>query len=266
MTGIGPDLRTYALENLRFSNLAHTEFREGLMSIENMNDDPTNWPEDEKIVVGQLPGPGIRLRRDAKPQILVHRGQPEKIKRRQPTDAEIQRKGEGWVACSLCPVLWGLQAETFFFTTTLQQLGMVDCELLRRDRQVEESRGQKSPAQASFKLMTESLSCLWVMGAFQFLYVLEAALKKAKRKPPGLYKRVRDTKATFVRLRSPFAHLKALRDSDFPYPRHATRIDGSVSWYVNSNTLYSRAGLSERLFSLCHELLKVADGEVERDD
>ena len=206
--------------------------------------------DQDRIVIGTIPAAGTVVPRGSAVGMLVHDG-PIAVKPRPIAGLAVQQRRQRWIDVSTSANLMLLQEATWYFTTTIQQIGRLDCKLIEEDSRINAlpDAEQRSPAETERGFDHMALGNLWVLGSFQILYTLDKTMKRKRIRFDGLQNRIDDVQGRFLRLRGPLAKRES-KVGDYPFPFHAIRVLGSACWAVGPGTLISRIDLSDQFINL----------------
>ena len=213
-------------------------------------------PDKDDVVIGASPQAGTQVPKWSKFNLLLHKG-PVLIQQKQFDQQGIARRLQQWINVSIAPNMMLLQGDSWYLTTTIQQMGRLDCKLIEEDARINalSDTERQSPAETASGFYHMTLGGLWVLGSFQILYTLDKMMKRKRVSFAGLHNTIKDVRGRFIRLRGPLAKGEG-RVGDFPFPHQAVRIAGSTCWAVGPGTLISRIDLSDDFINLLDAIAK----------
>jgi hypothetical protein len=174
-------------------------------------------------------------------------------------DAGIAARRQHWTDISVCPNIRPLQNETWFLTVMIQRVGRLDCLLIIEDQRIATvPRAQINTPEELEKLFhQESLSYLWVLGAWHLIDTLHTKMDTHRITFPGTVGRIKQAKKNIARLRMQFAKAEPGMAGDRDFPHYGGRgFTGSSTWAVNASTLVSRYDLSAELLDVLDAIWK----------
>jgi hypothetical protein len=136
-------------------------------------------------------------------------------------------------------------------THLIQGLGRLDCNLIDRDEHI--AKLVASVTTFTEIVEHETLSYLWVLGAYELIRTLsETTTKQPKLRSRTDANKAQKVRDEFARIRIPLAKLKSHRkheaDSSIPFPAISQSL--GVYWTMNAVDTITRRSLSEKLLNV----------------
>jgi hypothetical protein len=174
-------------------------------------------------------------------------------------DAAIAARRQHWINVSLSTCVRALQDQTWFLTVMIQRAGRLDSVLIVEDQRIAmlPHGAVNTPPEMEKFFHQETLSYLWVLGAWHVIDTLHTKMDAKRITFPGTVGRIKQAKKNISRLRMTFAKAEPGIAGDRDFPHSGGRgLTGSSTWAVTPTTLISRYELSEELLGVLDAIWK----------